>query len=114
MSDGQRPDDPRSWPSWLRLSPGAVTIEITARPGSPRRGILRVGEQGPVIGLGAPAEKGRANQELLEIVADLARVPRAAVSILRGAGARRKVLRVAAVDNVCAAKRLIKATSARD
>ena len=100
-------------PPWLGLSQGCVTIEITARPGSPRRGILRVGEQGPVIGLGAPPEKGIANQELVEIVADLAGVPRAAVSILRGAGARRKVLRITAADNVSAAKRLLEASAAR-
>ncbi len=107
------PEGLGSPPPWLRLSQGSVTIEIAARPGSPRRGIIRVGEQGLVICLGAPAEKGKANQELVEIVADLAGVPRAAVSIVRGAGTRRKVLRITAADNVSAAKRLLEAASAR-
>ncbi len=113
MSRAPKPGDPQSLPPWLRLSQDCVTIEIAARPGSPRRGILRVDEQGPVIGIRAPAEKGKANQELVEIVADLAGVPRAAVTVVRGAGSRRKVLRIAAADNLSAAKKLIEASSAR-
>jgi uncharacterized protein (TIGR00251 family) len=114
MKRAREPGNPQSLPPWLRLSQDCVTIEIAARPGSPRRGILRVGEQGPVIGIGAPAENGKANRELMEIVADLAGVSRAAVSVVKGAGSRRKVLRIVAADTVSAAKRLIEALSAQD
>ena len=47
-----------------------------------------------MIGLGAAPEKGRANDELIALVADIARVARSNISILRGAGARIKVLRI--------------------
>lgn len=87
------PDD--APPAWLRTGPDFVTMEILARPGSQRRGVLRIEARGPVIGVTAAAEKGRANAELIELIAELAQVPRAAVSILRGDTARAKVIRIA-------------------
>jgi uncharacterized protein YggU (UPF0235/DUF167 family) len=81
-------------PAWLRLGDGYLTIEISARPASARRGLLRIAATGPVIGLASAPEKGRANRELIELVADLLEVPVPAVSVIRGRSARQKVLRI--------------------
>ena len=93
-------------PPWLRIGDDFVTVEIVARPGSPRRGLLRVEDRGLVIGIGSPPEKGKANQELVEIMAEIAGVPRSAVSILRGASSRTKVVRVACANAKALAERL--------
>ncbi len=81
-------------PRWLKLAPDAVTIEVSARPGAPRQGVLRIDERGPVIGLRATAERGRANDEIIALVAEIAGVTRSQVEIIRGASSRQKVLRI--------------------
>ncbi len=114
MNRDRPPDGRDSLPQWLRTADGFVTVEVAARPGSPRRGILRVGEHGLVIGLGSPAEKGKANQELVEFIATLAGVTRAAVTIVQGTGGRRKVARIAASDVTRVAQRLLAAGPSRN
>jgi uncharacterized protein YggU (UPF0235/DUF167 family) len=44
------------------------------------------------VRVAAPPEGGRANEELIKIVADFLGVPRASVTVARGAAARRKLL----------------------
>jgi len=48
------------------------------------------------IRLAAPAAEGRANSALLALLADAFGVPTHAVTLVRGATSRRKVVRVAA------------------
>jgi uncharacterized protein (TIGR00251 family) len=93
-------------PQWLRTGSDFVTIEIVARPGSQRRGLLRVEPRGVVIGVASPAEKGKANDELIATIADMAGVTRGEVSILRGAGTRNKVVRIATAQPSEIARRL--------
>ena len=82
-----------------------MTIEIVARPGSQRRGLLHVESRGLVIGVGSPAEKGKANDELIATVADIVDVARGKVSILRGTGTRNKVIRIATTEPAQIAER---------
>jgi uncharacterized protein len=79
---------------WLRLGEGYFTVEVSARPGSGKRGFLRTRPSGPVVALTSAPEKGRANRELIEFIAEILGVPTAAVSIINGQGARQKVIRV--------------------
>lgn len=88
------------------MGDGFVTVEIVARPGAPRRGLLRAEDRGLVIGIGSPAEKGKANDELVETMARITGVPRSAVSIIRGAGSRSKVVRLASADPLSVAEKL--------
>ncbi len=93
-------------PRWLRIARDAVTIEVTARPGAPRHGILRIDERGPVIGLRSAAERGRANDEIIAMIADLAGAAGSQVEIIRGASSRQKVLRIRTSEPGCVAQRL--------
>jgi uncharacterized protein YggU (UPF0235/DUF167 family) len=79
---------------WLRLGAGYLTVEISARPASAKRGLLRISATGPVVGLAARPEKGRANRELIEFIAELLDVPASTVSVIRGHSTRQKVLRI--------------------
>jgi uncharacterized protein len=100
------PGEPPPLPGWLRTGADFVTIKLRARPGASRSGIIRVEDRGLVAGLRSHAEKGKANEELAEMIARLAGVPRASVAIIQGAHTRDKVVRVASANPVHAAHRL--------
>ena len=71
----------------ITVSPGAARTELVSRHGDGWR--ARVA---------APPERGRANRALVELVADLAGVPRDRVAVVAGASARRKIVDVAGLD----------------
>jgi uncharacterized protein len=93
-------------PLWIKTGSDFVTLEIVARPGSSRHGLLRAEARGLVIGVASPAEKGKANAELIAAIAEMAGVSRGEVSILRGAGGRNKVVRIASAEPSEIARRI--------
>jgi len=80
----------------MRIGAGRVTIQVQARPGSGRNRIIRVSERALVVAINAPAEKGKANEELIDFLAREVDVPRSSIEIVRGAGARMKLVQIAA------------------
>jgi uncharacterized protein len=93
--------------TWLRLGEGYFTVEVSARPAAGKRGLLRTRPSGPVVALTAAPEKGRANRELIEFIAEILGVPTAAVSIIKGQGARQKVIRVETASPQAVAAKLV-------
>lgn len=81
-------------PPWLRAGRSRLTVQIIAKPGAARRGLVRVGPDALVIALGAPAHRGKANRELIDFIAKAAGLPCSAVSVERGAGARHKLVAI--------------------
>jgi uncharacterized protein len=79
---------------WLVLGEIRVTIEIVARPGAPRRGIVRVDSRGLIVALNSAPEQGKANNELIEYLARELKVARSAIAIVRGGTSRHKSVRV--------------------
>jgi len=77
---------------------GYVTIQVIARPGASRQELARRDSGEFVIALNSPPEKGKANQELLRVLAGVLRIPRSQMVILRGHAARRKTVRIASGD----------------
>ncbi len=67
-------------------------LEVEVTPRAARAGIA--GRRGDVlkVRVGAPPEGGRANDELIKLVASFLGVPRSTVTIARGAATRRKIL----------------------
>ena len=67
-------------------------LEVEVSPKSRRPGV--VGRCGDVlkVRVAAAPERGRANDELIETVADFLGVPKASVSVARGGSSRRKLL----------------------
>lgn len=96
---------------WLRVGEGHLTVEVSARPASAKRGLLRISATGPVIGLAAAPEKGRANRELIEFIADLLDVPASAVSVIRGHSARQKVIRIESASPRALGAKLLELTN---
>jgi uncharacterized protein len=92
--------------AWMRVSADEVIVEITARPGASRRGVVGVTADRLVIAVNARPEKGAANDELIDYLAKELRVPRSAVMIARGQNARRKTIRIITHEPAKAASRL--------
>ena len=80
--------------SLLKLE-GEITLTIRARPGAPRSALKQIMDDGSVkIDIGAPAEGGSANAELIHFLARAFDVPSRSVSILSGQTNRQKVVRI--------------------
>ena len=71
-----------------------TTIDVHLQPGAKRNEIL--GFRGNVLyaKVTAVAEKGRANQALLELMADAFGVPKSTIAIVRGQTSRNKVVSI--------------------
>lgn len=82
------------WPAWLTGSDGAVQIRIHAQPGARRT--HAVGDYGGrlKIALHAPPVDGKANAELIALVAEHFGVRKADVTIKSGATGRRKLAQI--------------------
>jgi uncharacterized protein len=77
---------------------GALLVDIVVQPRASREGL------GPIVGdrlkvaVNAPPVDGKANEAVIRTVAEALRVPRSAVSIVRGETGRRKTIRIADVS----------------
>ena len=97
MPEPTSPDAPAQGVPWARLAGAQVEVRVRAQPGARRSEVV-----GPLGGLlkvriAAPAVDGKANRELVRVLADLLGVPRRAVRVVRGELSRTKTV---AVDDV--------------
>ena len=79
-------------------APGGVTVRLKVTPKASREGIGAVAADGePRLGVrvAAAPEGGKANAAVVRLLAKAWRVPRSAVSVVRGQASRRKTLFVA-------------------
>jgi uncharacterized protein len=104
MKPGGKP--PLSKPPWIRVSVDEVMLEVTARPGASRSGVVGVSAGRLVVAVNSKPEKGEANDELIGYLAREVRVPRSAIMIIRGETARRKTIRIITHEPAKAAWRL--------
>lgn len=84
---------------FYRPGAGGVSVAVKVQPGARRPGLLgRVPDVAGVrlkIAVAEPPEDGRANSAVCAALAAPLDVPKAAVSVLHGAGSRQKTLHVA-------------------
>ena len=78
----------------IRESGGAATFAVRVHPRAKKNAIT--GELGEAlkIALTAPPVEGRANEAVVEFLAEVLRVPKGSVSIAAGQSSRNKVVRV--------------------
>jgi uncharacterized protein (TIGR00251 family) len=79
----------------LRVAPGARRTEVLGRHGD-----------GWKVSVAAPPERGRANAELVRLLARELAVPAARVTVVRGAAARDKVIEIEGITIQEADRRL--------
>jgi uncharacterized protein (TIGR00251 family) len=79
----------------LRVSPGARSAEVIGRHGEAWK-----------VRVAAPAEAGRANEAVVRLLADALSLPRDAVTLVSGHGARDKIVKLAGLDSTQVERRL--------
>jgi uncharacterized protein (TIGR00251 family) len=82
-------------PDWFRVdAEGTVTLRVHAQPGARRTEVAGLHGESVKIRVAAPALEDRANEVLVDYVAQAFGVPRRAVSLVGGARSREKRLEV--------------------
>jgi uncharacterized protein len=71
----------------LRVSPGARSARVVGRHGEAWK-----------VRVAAPAEGGRANDAVVRLLAETLSLPREAVTLVSGHGARDKIVQLAGLD----------------
>jgi uncharacterized protein (TIGR00251 family) len=72
----------------------ALTIAVTVKPNAKQIGVKKLADAEYRVSVTAPPEGGKANQAVLELLADHFGVAKSAIKILRGHRTRRKLIRV--------------------
>ncbi len=76
----------------------ACTLELKIIPNAPRNEVVGWLGSALKVKVHAPALEGRANDELLDFLAEKLDVPRRNVTLLRGDKSRQKVVQVTGLD----------------
>ena len=84
----------------------SCTLELKVIPNAPRDEIAGWLGDALKVKIKAPALEGRANDALLDFLADQLDVPRRDLSLLRGDKSRRKVVQIAGLDATAVRQRL--------
>lgn len=83
-------------PWWSTVDDG-ITLPVRATPGAKRSEVVGVEAGRLRVRIHAPAVEGKANRELVRVLATWAGVRRSAVTIVRGEHAREKTVHVRGV-----------------
>ena len=84
----------------------SCTLELKVIPNAPRNEIAGWLGDALKVKIKAPALEGRANDALLDFLAQRLGIPRRAVSLLHGDKSRRKVVQIAGLDDAAIRHRL--------
>jgi uncharacterized protein len=90
-------------PVFLRRTGTGVTVELRAQPRA-RRSALECNAGALKAQVTAPAEDGKANAAVIDLLAATWRLPKSAFAVTRGATSRDKVLSIAGEPALLAAR----------
>ncbi len=82
----------------LRASGDEVRLAVRVQPRARSNGIVGLHGSALKIRLTAPPVEGAANEALLDLLADVLRIPRGAIRIVSGATSRDKVVAIRGVS----------------
>ena len=69
-------------------------ITVKVQPRSPKPGVEKTGENEYKVRVGAAPDKGKANEELIELLAAFFDVPKSSLRVLRGTTSRVKLISI--------------------
>lgn len=81
-------------PELRATADGGLILEVAARPGQARSALLGLHGAALRVAVGAPPERGKANDELVRWLAEALGVRRGQVTLISGQGSRNKAVRV--------------------
>jgi uncharacterized protein len=90
---------------------GPTRIRLRVAPGAARSGVVGRHGDGWKVRVAAAPERGRANDELVELLARVLLVPGADVAVVAGRTSRDKVVAVSGIDAGEADEALVRAAS---
>ena len=90
----------------IRSTPAGSSFTVKVQPRARRNVVVGILGDALKIALTAPPVEGRANQALVEFLADLLNVPRASVKIAAGHNSRRKAVVIGGLSAAEVEKRL--------
>lgn len=90
----------------IRDVPGAVELDVVVVPRASRSRVVGTLDDRIKVQLAAAPVDGAANEELVELLAELLAVPRRAIAIVRGESSRRKTVRIVGGDAAAVRSRL--------
>jgi uncharacterized protein (TIGR00251 family) len=95
-------------PTEIDLQPDGdgVRLSVKVVPGASRSRVAGVFDRALRVAVAAPPEGGRANAEVIDLLAGVFGVKRASVQILRGQTQRLKLIRIEGLNSSAAAARL--------
>jgi uncharacterized protein (TIGR00251 family) len=76
----------------------STRVRLRVAPGSARSGVVGRYGEGWKVRVAVPPENGRANEAVLGLLAQTLRVPRTAVTLVSGHGARDKTVELSGLD----------------
>ena len=74
-------------------------ITVKVQPRSPKPGVEKTGESEYKVRVGAAPDKGKANEELIELLAAFFDVPKSSLRVLRGTTSRVKLISIDRKDD---------------
>jgi hypothetical protein len=72
----------------------ARNISVTVKPNANLAAVTKLTDTDYRVTTRAPAEDGKANRALIELLADYFHVPKSAITIVRGQFARKKLVKI--------------------
>ena len=72
----------------------ATKIAVAVKPNAKKAQVIKLSDSEYRIAVRAPAQDGKANQAVIEILADYLGVTKSAVKIIRGHSSRHKLLEI--------------------
>ncbi len=88
------------------MPPPSATLELKIIPNAPRNEVVGWLGAALKVKVHAPALEGRANDELLDFLAEQLGVPRRDLTLLRGQKSRQKVVQISGLDEAALRVRL--------
>ena len=82
--------------AWAKRSPKGWLLAIHAQPGAKRTEVAGLHGQALKVRVAAPPVEGRANDELIALIAEMLGVRKKSVSVVKGRSSRHKTVLVAA------------------
>ncbi|RTZ59019.1 MAG: DUF167 domain-containing protein [Gammaproteobacteria bacterium] len=71
-----------------------MLIRVKAKPRSKKEGVRQISEDYYEVRVNAPPEKGKANERIIQLLAQYFKVPKSAVKLVRGETSKEKLFEV--------------------
>ncbi|HLJ11135.1 MAG TPA: DUF167 domain-containing protein [Planctomycetaceae bacterium] len=97
----------------LQAAAGGVILPVRAQPGARKNGITGIHAGRLKVAVTEPPDKGKANQALIRLLAELLGIKRSQIILLSGAASSQKKFLISGIEMTTLQERLSEHASAR-